>query len=325
MSRIYNKTTTRIVLTSLLALALLSHTAKSIYSVNAQGFNIEVSPGKVNLVVKQGDTYKQVFRIGNYSGAKKTLYIYVQDFTVINEQGTPTFFENNDTDFEEASRYALSQWVSLPTDSIVLENDQAVEIEAEIAIPQDAEAGGHYGAFFVQTESPTQQGTAIGSVGRIASLMLVNVPGDVKEEIIISKAMTDKPVYWEEYPKVQFITYLKNNGNVHGIPVGAFNLTGGYGFKSKSVIYNQDQGAVLPGAPERKISQTFSMEKSHSFIPPIGKFTIDLVSRYGTSNLPLETRIFFWVLPVKFITVVSLATVLTLFVLWRALVSFKKR
>lgn len=291
---------------------------------NGQGYNIEVSPGKSNLTIEAGKSFTQKFRIGNYSGAKRTLYIYVQDFTVVNEQGTPTFFEN-DLEGEESRRFALSSWVQLPFDSIELDNNQVAEVEAIITVPQDAEAGGHYGAFFVQTEQPDQQGTAVSSIGRIASLMLVNVPGDIQEKITILEATTDKKVYTEENPKITFTTLLKNEGNVHGIPVGAFSITGGFGSKTKSVIFNQDQGAVLPGTPERRISESFTLSKHEgSLIPPIGKFSIDLISRYGTSNLPLETTVFFWLLPIKFIAVAALVIVVGAFLIYRALVSFKK-
>ena len=286
------------------------------------GFNIEVSPGKINVAVEPGQAFSQTFRIGNFSGTTQTLFIYVEDFTVVNEEGTPTFFPNGELD-EEASRFALSQWVELPTDSLTLENNQVTEIEALIDVPADAEAGGHYGAFFVQTDRPEAEGTNIGSIGRIASLMLVNVPGDVAEEIVIDEAFTVKPIYFEENPEIEFVTMLENKGNVHGIPVGAFSITGGIASKQKSVIYNQNQGAVLPGAPIRRISETFTLEKE-GLVPPMGKFTIDLISRYGTENLPLETTIFFWLIPAKFIAISVLIALIVLFVIWRALVSFRR-
>lgn len=319
-----NKKTITIILTTLILFATViffSRTTSA--SGTGGGFNIEVSPGKLNLSIEPGTTYKQIFRIGNYSGANRTLYFYVQDFTVINEQGTPTFFENKDLD-ENAKRFALSQWVSLPVESLEVENNKVVEIEADIEVPENAEAGGHYGAFFVQTQAPTSEGTAIGSIGRIASLMLINVPGDVDEKIVIKDAYTDKKVYFSDDPKITFVTMLKNEGNVHGIPLGAFNISGGFGAKNKSVIYNQDQGAVLPGAPERKIDETFKLDAKGSIVPPIGKFTIDLISRYGTNNLPLETTIFFWLLPVRFIAVATLTALVAIFIIWRAIVSFKK-
>ncbi len=302
---------------------LLIANRNNVLSQTGAGFNIELSPGKINVNIEPGDTYVETFRIGNYSGAARTLFLYVRDFTVINEEGSPTFFENEELD-EKARKFALSQWIKVPFEQINLENREVREIDVVIEVPEDAEAGGHYGAFFVQTQAPEVSGTAVESVGRLASLMLVNVPGDVDEEVVIAKAFTDKPVYWEDNPKIEFITFLKNEGNVHGIPVGAFNITGGYGAKPRSVIYNTNQGAVLPGAPERRISETFRLDKKSGLVPPIGKFTVDLVARYGTSNLPLETTIFFWLLPIKFIAISVLTVIVIAFVLYRAFKSYKR-
>jgi len=311
-------------LTLLILLPTLFLSLSKVHGQQPRASNIELSPAKINEVVNPGKTFTQTFRIGNYSGHDQTLHIFMRDFTVINEQGTPDFFENSQLD-EEARRFALSQWVELPSDSINVKNNTVAEVDAVIKVPEDAEAGGHYGAFFVQTQAPEAQGTAIGSVVQITSLMLINVPGDIEENVVITEAFTDKTIYFEDSPEITFVTLLKNEGSVHGIPAGAFYVSGGKAAKNKSVIYNQNQGAVLPGAPERKITETFTLDKKEgSLIPPIGKFTIELVARYGTNNLPLETTIFFWLLPAKFIAISALITVAAIFILWRVVKSFKK-
>ena len=311
-----------VLVTSIVLIVSLFYYKNSTFGqTKSTGYNIELSPAKKNISINPGDNYIQKFTIGNYSGSSQTLHLFVQDFTVKSEEGTPEIY---DITPEEGRKFALSQWMVLPTDTVTIPNDERVEVEVQINVPADAEPGGHYGAFIVQTQAPSQEGTAVGAIGRLASLMLVNIPGDTAEEVTIAKAFTDKPIYWDENPTVHFVTFLKNKGNVHGIPTGAFNISGGYGHKSKSVIYNQNQSAVLPGAPERKLVTEFSMKKGEGIVPPIGKFTIDLVARYGTANLPLETTIFFWMLPVKFIAIALLGTVITLFVAWRALLSFKK-
>lgn len=317
-----NKTNKRLDLKKILPILLILTVVLLLNNrkTEAEGFNIEVSPAKVSMNLEKGSTNIQKFRIGNYSGGDRTLYLYVQDFTVINELGTPTFIENES---EADSRYSLRKWVQVPFDQIEVANDEVVEVEVTVNVPEDAEPGGHYGAFFVQTAKPEATGSAIGSIGRFASLMLVNVAGDAKEELVLTQAYTDKDIYWNDNPTFQFVTYVKNNGNVHGVPIGAFNISGGYGFTNKSVIYNQMQGAVLPGAPERKISERFTMEKS-GIIPPIGKFQLNLVARYGSQNFPLETTVYFWLLPLRFIIISLLLALLVLFITWRALVSFKK-
>lgn len=288
----------------------------------AQNYNIEVSPAKVNLEVEPGETYTQTFRVGNYSGAEKTLYFYTQDFTVENEEGTPLFLENTDPD---NISYSLTKWVSISEEELTLENEEVKEVEVEITIPEEAEAGGHYAAFFTQTENPqTIDTSAIGSVGRIASLMLVNVPGDVEENIELKEFFTNKKYYFESDPKIEFTTILANEGNVHAIPTGVVFVSGGQNFKNKNIIYNQKQGAVLPNAPDRKITESFVANTLGNF-PPVGKFKANLLVKYGSQNYEINSQTEFWLLPAKFLAVVGVVVLTVIFMIWRTLVSFKKK
>lgn len=288
----------------------------------AQNYNIEVSPAKVNLEVEPGETYTQTFRVGNYSGSEKTLYFYTQDFTVENEEGTPLFLENADP---ENLSYSLTKWVKISEESLTLENEEVKEIEVEISIPDEAESGGHYAAFFTQTENPqTIDTSAIGSVGRIASLMLVNVPGDVEENIELKEFFTNKKYYFESEPKIEFTTTLANEGNVHAIPTGVIFVSGGKNFKNKNIIYNQKQGAVLPNAPDRKITESF-VANTLGNLPPVGKFKANLLVKYGNQNYEINSQTEFWLLPAKFLAVVTLIALAVIFMVWRTLLSFKKR
>jgi len=288
---------------------------------HAQSYNIEVSPAKVNLKVEPGKTYTQSFRIGNFSGSTKKLYFYTQDFTISNDAGTPMFLENVDPN---SNTYSLTKWIDLPQTEVEIEDESFEDIEVKINIPEDAEAGGHYAAFFTQTEKPEgETGSAIGSVGRIASLILLNVPGNVDEDLDLVSFFANKGVYFEDNPKVTFTTVLKNKGNVHAIPTGVIFVSGGNNFNNRNLIYNQQQGAVLPDAPDRKIEQSFDVVKSSSF-PPIGKFNANLIVKYGSQNYELNDHTEFWLIPIKFTVIVLLALLALIFILWRTALSFKK-
>ena len=288
---------------------------------NAQGYNIEVSPAKVNLEVKPGETYIQTFRVGNFSGATKKLYFYTQDFTISNESGTPLFLDNVDPN---SNTYSLTKWVELPQTEVEIEDEEFAEIEVKITVPEDAEAGGHYAAFFTQTERPEGgSGASVGSIGRIGALMLLNVPGDVDENINLVKFLTDKGIYFEDNPKITFTTVLKNKGNVHAIPTGIIFVSGGNNFKNRNLIFNQQQGAILPDTPDREITTSFDVVKSGTF-PPIGKFNANLVVSYGTQNYEVNGHTEFWLIPIKFTVLVLLALLALAFVLWRTVVSYRK-
>ncbi len=288
----------------------------------AQSMNIEVSPGKINRIVEPGDRFVQTFRIGNYADVGKTFYIYTQDFTVKSETGAPSF-DTSQID----QRYSLSQWVTLPAKEIFVPAGKVRTVDVTIDVPKDAEVGGHYGAFFVQTDDPSfvqkQEGSVIGSIGRIASLMLITVPGDITEKITLTSFDTDRRIYWQSLPDVTFTATLKNAGTVHAIPTGAIFVAGGMAYKGQNVIFNKEQGAVLPGAPARRITETLAMRKT-SLLPPMGKFTARFLAKYGVGGGEVSSQATFYVIPIKFLAALFLGILAVLFVIHRAVLSFRR-
>ncbi len=306
-------------LTVLVSGAVALHAAPA----QAQGMNIEVSPGKINRIVERGQTLVQTFRIGNYGETDRTFYIYTQDFTVTSETGAPSFAPT-----QQDTRYSLSQWVSLPSDKVFVPAGEVRTVDVTITVPADAEVGGHYGAFFVQTDDPSfiekHEGSVIGSIGRIASLMLITVPGDVTENVTLTSFTTDKRIYWTAAPRITFTTYLKNEGTVHAIPTGAIFLSGGFAFTGQNTIFNEEQGAVLPGAPQRRIDETITLRKT-SLVPPMGHFTAHLLARYGVSHGELSAQTTFYIIPVKFLAALFAGIFVVLFIVYRAFLSFGSR
>lgn len=289
--------------------------------VEAQNFDIEVSPAKVNISGVPGESVTQVFRVGNYSDADRVFSLSIKDFTVSSEEGSPKFL---DKDEENDTSFSLRDWVTVPSQEIRVPSGSVREVEIVIQIPENAEPGGHYAAFFVQTEVPgdSDARTGVGAVGQIASLMLVTVPGDVVEELSVDDFRVSQKIYLESSPEIEIVTRILNTGNVHVIPTGALFIRGGINALDKTVIYNQAQGAVLPGAPARKISEKFVMDKD-GFIPVMGRFEVDLVARAGLTGQEIIGHETFWIIPLKFLAVVSGLVLVALFLLWRVVVSFR--
>jgi hypothetical protein len=292
--------------------------------VFSAGLDVEFSPVKINETVRPGESLVKTFKVFNASYTEGTFYTDIQDFKVSSELGSPTFFEgiaNPD------ARYSLRSWLEVEEEfkkSITVPARSFGSFEVTIDVPENAEAGGHYAAVFLQTAPPASEGnTSVSSVGRIASLLLINVPGEVDESLVVEDFSTNKEIYFEGNPRVLFSTHLKNEGTVHAIPTGAFFISGGSYFRPRSVLYNINQLAVMPGAPPRKITESFVMEKE-GLIPPFGKFEVILLANYGSAGQDVEKTLTFWVLPAKFFLVVFIALVGGVFVLWRVLLSFRR-
>lgn len=292
--------------------------------VFSAGLDVEFSPVKINETVASGEALVKTFKVFNASYTEGTFYIDVQDFKVSSELGSPTFFEGTSN---PDSRYSLRSWLDIEEEyreSITVPARSFGSFEVTINVPEDAEAGGHYAAVFLQTAPPNAEGnTSVSSVGRIASLLLIHVPGEVDESLVVEDFSTNKGIYFEDNPRVLFSTHLKNEGTVHAIPTGAFFISGGKYFRPRSVLYNINQLAVMPGAPSRKITESFVMERE-GLIPPFGKFEVILLANYGSAGQDVEKTLTFWALPAKFFLVVFVALFGGAFVLWRVLLSFKR-
>lgn len=291
-------------------------------TASAANFNLEVSPVKMNLDVERGTTHAQTFRVGNYSGSGKRLYIYVQDFVVRNAEGSPEFFEHN---LESNNKFSLREWVTLPFTEIFVEDNTVEEFDVTVNIPEDAEPGGHYAALFVQSEKPVEEGeVVVGAISRIAALMLINVPGDVDRQLLLDNLSTDKKIYFNEVPEVTITALLRNTGNAHVIPTGAVFVSGGYGAVPKSILFNTAQSVIMPEAPARKISETFNFVRQ-GLIPPIGKFSIDFLAKYDQGKGTVTGYQTFWLIPLKFLSIVFASFLVSMFILWRVILSFKPR
>lgn len=309
----------------------------------AQGFNLEVSPAKVNIQLTPGETYTQTFRVSNYSGAPKSFSIYTQDFTVADQTGKPLFLDQEDLKYP----YSLSKWINLEETQIEVADEEVKEVEVKIEVPENAEAGGHYAAFIVQTGSPLEDtteaesaGTGIGAVGRIAALILGNVSGDIVEDLDVVSFKTDKTIYYEHNPNITFTAEVQNKGNTHLVPTGAIFLEGGSNYTNNAVIFNNKLAAILPDTPARLIKE-YTQLKSESAVPAFGKVNATLLLKYQNStrdnsnsgNTPttednrneITVQTSFWLIPRNFVVGIVLGGLVMTFLIWRTLVSFLRK
>ncbi len=285
------------------------------------GFHIELSPAKLNLTLEQGETKELVYRIGNYSGKQQDFRITLGDFIVDNKNGKPVFVDSNSA---EAKLYSLSKWMNLPESSISVPDQTVVEFKVNLAIPEDLDPGGYYGAVFVETGQLNGQEnqSGVGSIGRITGIIHVRVPGEVTEDLDMLQFNTEKKIYWHVPEEIKVTSHLKNKGNVHLLPVGAYNLSGGLGKYQKNVFYNQDQAIVLPMAPFREIVDEISLEGDMFSL--IGKYNLELLARYGQTDKNIESNLTFYIIPLPIVIVLAFIIVGSVIITWRVIISFKK-
>ena len=270
-------------------------------SVNAQSSSsFSISPLSFELTANPGDTLINELNIFNRSDASLPVNIEIEDFVTTGESGKVLVQE------AENETYSLTKWIKVYPENLILKPNETRSISFEITVPLNGEAGGHYGSVLASMGGSGMEGTTGSAVStKIASLILLNVSGEVVEDLEILDFSVSE---FQEYAPVPFEIRFENKGTVHVKPRGFITITDMFGNKVKDLEFPQKN--VLPGA-KRKIEAEWNEEWI------IGKFTATVVGGYGTSNTPLNFKtVEFWVLPWKLILGVSIILLIIFFLLF---------
>jgi len=249
-------------------------------SVSAQqvseDMGITISPVKYEFSGAPGEVIKAEVKFFNVTKTKKDLYLRTLNFEPIGETGFPAFIENDNLPFEAS----LRQWIVLEEDHVVVdpvEPDRSIPsiVKFQIEIPENAVAGGHY-AGIIQSQREPGEDVEIETSGMVISpesacLIILNVDGDVirkgssEQFYVTDPFMQDKkPVKLFEYPPVQFVARIRNDGNTHFKPQGNIFLYRG-DKQIASIIINEDEGNVLKDSI-RKFEEGLWGEPEDTFI-----------------------------------------------------------
>ena len=288
-----------ILVLTFLTLLPLSAVAADSQTSNPQG--LTVSPPLKELTIKPGQSEKVKIKLTNPTSSVLEIYPSVVDFTSKDESGDPQFL----MDEEKSPTYSLSSWVSFAQSKIALAEKQIVEWEYTISVPDNGGAGGHYGAIMFSNKPPSEQ-TSVNQVGiasMVASLVLVTVPGDIKENAYLSEFSTNK-LYYSSLP-VDITTKISNIGNTHVAPTGKLAIKSMFGTKVAEFQLNDEKGRILPEAT-RSFATSWKPSGGPFYKDPIGRYTVELTAIYGSDKkYSLNETIAFWVIPLWLIITIA--------------------
>ncbi|MBI4122447.1 MAG: hypothetical protein HY462_00450 [Parcubacteria group bacterium] len=202
--------------------------------VSAYAASITVSPPKFEFEVEKGGTVHGAIAITNGDSAPLVLLPSVADFTAQGEAGEPAFVQGS-----EASSFSLASWIVLPAEAITVPAGEKLEVPFTVRIPENAEAGGHFGTIFF---SPvTEQSGTIAVEQKVGVLLLVRVAGEVLEQGEVTAfgaypfgteadlvALREPKSVFSNFP-LTFAVRFTNTGNVHVKPQGTITLKNMFG------------------------------------------------------------------------------------------------
>lgn len=219
----------------LVIFTVLATAGMAVLSAPVHAANITVSPPKFEFdEVEKGERVNGAITITNGDAEPLVLIPSIADFTAQGEAGKPAF-----TETDAVRAFSLSAWVSLPAEAITVPANDRLEIPFAITVPENAEAGGHFGTIFF---SPvTEQSGTIAVQQKVGVLLLVRVAGDVHETGDISvfasfPADVDAEAvnqatpqsFFSKFPLVIAVRFT-NTGNVHLKPEGTITLKNTFG------------------------------------------------------------------------------------------------
>lgn len=268
---------------------------------DSSGSGLSISPTRTELKIERGKTEEVKLNIRNVTKGAIVAKPFVSDFESDNETGEPKLL----TDQNNHNSSSIYPFVKGLTD-VPLAPGEDKNVTYTISIPSDAPAGAYYGAITFRAVPANQAGPENGQVAltaNVASLVLVEVPGDITEKIQITniKALQNgkSGSVFSKAPTQSAIT-IKNLGNSFAKPFGTVSVTNMSGKQVYSYEINNStpRSNILP-----KTSRTFTDGVKNITKP--GRYTITANISFGSGGEVLTQKTSFWVIPVWLIAVIA--------------------
>ena len=246
---------------------------------------IAISPLTFEITANPGDIITNALRVFNPGEEPVTIAVNIEDFSPTGETGQAI------VETAETTTYSIASWTTIENTEFTLGPGEQAVVNHTIRVPVNAEPGGHYGAITAEARSGAfvgGSGTALSQ--KVASLLLVAIAGDVREDLTITDFVGPSDVVLNA-SVVTLASRFENKGTVHVKPRGFVTVTDMFGRELATIAL--DQNNVLPGS--KRLVET--QWKPDRFI--IGPLSAQLTAIYGSTNEPIAATTSFWMLPIN--------------------------
>lgn len=268
----------------------------SVYAQQGQdaGSGLKVSPVRTDLTINPGESKTVVVQVENVTAVGRDFRAIINDFVAgDNEFGQPALILDED---KFAPSHSLKRYIADVSD-VNIPAGQKKDIKVVIKIPKDVAGGGYYGAVrFVPADQ--NQGQNITLSASVGSLLLVRVPGDIKENLALTsfdvrrgeRGITGSS-FFTTNKDLYAVARFNNQGNIHEQPFGKVVVKKGDTVLQTIDINNTDpKGSVLPDSVRR-------FEVKLDKIGSWGKYTVEGNFGYGTNGQLLSAKSTIYVIP----------------------------
>lgn len=241
----------------------------------------------IEIALAPGSSQQVFVKVLNETTEPLYLKSSIEGFVADGEQGTPRYLPA-----DQAGSHV--SWITLGETSIVVQPQQVVAVPATITVPANATPGGYYAVVFWQTSpGETSGGATIGVAGKVGTLVLITVTGDlISSGEITSIETTPAGGMLPALPERVGVRFA-NTGNVHLRPTGTLTIR-----KGDTVILTQqinDGGNyALPGSTRRFdviTSQYGANFFRKLFSTAVGRYQIEATIQYEEADTAITTSV----------------------------------
>jgi len=229
------------------------------------GFSI--SPYSFEYDGMPGQTISGTLRVENINTENINVTVEPESLVAFGQEGQVALTDEDPT-------FSLKNWVKITNAKTAIKPKEFAYFDFKIEIPVGAEPGSHYGALSVTFAGDVKPKTSTGAdiVQKSSAIILLRIPGDVKEELNLVYFQPEKFFYTD--PKFKLSALFENKGTVNVKPFGEINIFDIWGNKIKNIKLTGKN--VLPDK-KRIFEEEFDMED-------ISYFRAELNMFYGSTQ-----------------------------------------
>lgn len=310
----------------------------------AESAALSIAPRK-NYTIEPGKVVEDTLSVKNIDKEQKLiLNLSVIDFTFNDDTGAPKLLTDPN---EPQKTWSLKPFIKLP-DTVTIDPESSASIDFSISVPANQGAGSFYSA--IRYSSSSADGGNVNLSASGVTLVFVNIPGKVKEDLTLEKLGAYRmPQTGSKGEYMRFMTEqperigytLNNKGNVVESPTGRITLKDIFGRKTEIHEINPNGSLALIGQSrtftacvklkKEEINFSGTRTEAKSCATPglwPGFYRVDMMAYYGqngNNTEELSGQGWFWYMPWWFIALLLAVLLFAGYHIWRIVSYFRQK
>lgn len=262
--------------------------------------DFDLGPASFPLELSPGESITKTIQVTNRLGREAEFSVDIEDFEGSSDLHQPVSLQG-----KNSGKYSAKDWIKTELDTFSLKHGQREFFDVTITVPESADPGDHYASVLVKTTSnkdTAETGANVQLTSRVGTLFFVKVPGDVVQKGKLQSFSATEPVVKEKKP-IEFQTVFENTGTVRLTPFGSITITNMLGKQVSSI-------EIQPFNVLRESTRLHTEQWDPGL--GFGRYRAVIHLNNSYNNKESVEEIYFWILPVKEMSIAGVACILVL-------------